>query len=567
MRGVKYLMINTFVVLTCWGLFYIGSLLFFNLYSGDTRTATFCKFFIFLIILSLVFLPGITGHYIFGDDTTAWRWPNKEWAAHPGYGFAARAGRPLSRIHLSILSLIDNVSDANFVRFLTIILISIIAVSMDVWFRMICGVSRNISFLLSLTIVTLPPFQLYVHWMSTYCMALAILMSMFSAILLLKPKSDDPDRLEFRTIYSSKIDQEKSRYFRLLQKIEKKIPLTIILSLSLWICSLLTYQPSTTFFVALLAFWLSGVDSRHLDLKKWPWLHLAIFIIAAGAYLFAFKMLVPANATGVDLYSNELTSNYLIKIIWFLTDPVVKVLHLWHLSPSITIACGIFFIILMGIAFEYFDLVRPRLEDKQRSEFVRNFLWKYLSIFILTFLSSIVIIVIKNNFFAYRSSAPLIVFIFLIFWSSVRKIISHYINEQKSEFAVTITLIFICVAGILSAHTTFKKYCVDNNSMELRYIENEIAQKYNYNITHIHIISPVASTSLIDTGEFDITNCSGHNCPWLVQIAFTENQIHPKDLIVSSDTKKVFFQPPNMLVIDLNKIQSSSPYLGSTANP
>jgi hypothetical protein len=547
-------MINTFVVLTCWGLFYIGTLLFFNLYSGDTKTATFCKFFLFLIILSLVFFPGISEYYIFADDTTVWRWPNKEWSAHPGYGFAALSGRPISRIHLSMLSLIDNVSDANFVRFLAIILIAIIAVSMDVWFRMICGVSRNISFLLSLSIVTLPPFQIYVHWMGTYCMALAILLSMFSAILLLKPKSSDPDKLEFRTIYSSNIDQGKSRYYQLLKRIEEKIPLTIILSFTLWICSLLTYQPSATFFVALLAFWLTRVDCRDFDLKKWPWLHLAIFIIAAGVYLFAFKIMVPANAIGVDLYSNELTSDYLTKIIWFLTDPIVKALHLWRISPPEAVAGGILFIILSGIVLEVIDLFR--VENKKINGLVLNFLWKYLALLFLILLSSGVQLAIKPDVFFYRSFAPLVATIFILFWSGVQRIVAFFTQREKSEFVAMIILLFICVTGIFSAHTTFKKYCVDNNSMELKYIENEIAKKYNPDITQIHIISPLPSNSVYYTGEFDATTCNGLNCPWLVQIAFQENGIQPNDLIVSSDTKKVIVQSPHMLIIDLNKINS-----------
>ncbi len=550
-------MIDTFVVLTCWGLFYIGSLLFFNLYSGDSKTATFCKFFLFLLILSVVFLPGLTSHYIFGDDTTAWRWPNKEWTAHPGYGFAARAGRPFSRIHLSILSLIDNVRDANYVRFLTIILIAIIAVSMDVWFRMVCGASRNISFLLSLSIVTLPPFQIYVHWMSTYCMALAILLSMFSAILLLKPSRSDPDKLEFRTIYPSKTEQGKSRYFNFIQRIEEKIPLTIILSFALWICSLLTYQPSATFFVAMMTFWMTKVDCRDFDLKKWPWMHLTIFIIAAAAYLLTFKILVPANATGVDLYSNSLTFNYPAKIIWFLTEPLVTAMHLWHISPSIAVGGGIFLIIIIGIALEYFDLIRS--ENKHRNDFARNFLRKYSSIFFLILLSSAVIIIMKKDFYACRSSSSLMATVFILFWSCSHRIVSFFAQKEKSEFAATIVLLFICVVGIFSAHTTFKKYCVDNNSMELRYIENEISRKYNPNITHIHVISPLPSDSFLYTGEFGATTCHGLNCPWLVQIAFMEADIHPQDLIVSSDTKKVVFQSPHMLIIDLNKIKDSVP--------
>lgn len=553
---------NTWIVLTVWGLFYFASILFLNAYSGESKAISFFKFLFFLIILSLVFWPGITGHYIFHDDVYLWKWQKADWTTHPQYAVEGLIGRPLARImRFSVESLVDKVSDANVVRFLTIIILSLTALSLDVWFRMVCGVSKKMSFLLSLSMVTLPPFQIYIHWMNSYPMAVAILLSIFSAILLLKPHRSGPVELAFRTFSSSRTEQGYTRYFALLKNVEQKFPVAVLLSFFLLMISLMTYQPAAPFFIALLTFWLIGLDSRKLSTVTWPWLHLTIFMMTLGVYLFVFKMLVPVSAMGDhSVYSNALVSNYTEKLLWLLREPMIAILNLWHVFPSRVIARIILLIIVLGVLLEFVHLLKS--DDHRKFVLVRNFLWKYSVIIVFAFMSSGVVLAIKSaDGILYRAAAPQTAIIFILVWHSIKNIFFTFVKKEKGEIAITFILFLMGVAGMFMAHHTFKKYCVDINVLELNYIENELAQKYNSQIKTIHVIRPagVSSTDVKIMDEFGYTTCFfPTDVPWLVKAAIQEKaiDIHNKhELMVTSGTEESTVPDPNVLIIDLRRIQ------------
>ncbi len=555
-------MMNTWIVLTIWGLFYFGSFLFLNAYSGESKAISFFKFLFFLIILSLVFLPGITGHYLFHDDVFLWQWQKTDWTTHPQYVVEGLIGRPLARImRFSVESIVDNVSDANVVRFLTIIVISLTALSLDVWFRMVCGASKKMSFLLSLSMVTLPPFQIYVHWMNSYPMAVAILLSVFSAIVLLKPRGSDTVELEFRTISSLKTEQGNTRSFALLKNVEQKFPVGVLLSFSLLTISLLIYQPAAPFFIALLTFWLIGLDSRNLSKVTWPLLHLIIFMVTLGVYLFVFKMVVPVSAMGEhSIYSNALVSNYTEKLLWIFREPVIAILNLWHVFPSRAVAIIILLIIVLGVALEFIHLLKS--DDHEKFVLMRNFLWKYSAIIVFIFLSSGVVLAIKSaDGMLYRAAAPQTAVIFILMWHSIKNIFSTFVKKEKREIALTFVLFLIGVVAMFMAHHTFKKYCVDMNALELKHIENELSQKYNAQIKTIHVIRPagVSSTDVKMMDEFGYTTCFfPTDVPWLVKAAIQEKGIYihnRQELVVTSGTEEVIIQDPHVLTINLRRIQ------------
>lgn len=537
-------MLYTLEVLVLWGLFILGSLFFLNYFAGESKARTFGIFSLFLAILSVVYFPCITGHYIFHDDVYLWAWQKTIWATHAQYSGDGLCFRPLSRIiRFSLGNFVDHVNDANYIRFVTIIITSLTAMAIDIWLRKVCAFSRGPSCLISLAIVVLPPFQIYVSWMSAGPLAVAIFLTLCSALMLLDPAQKGPSQLMFLTV-------------PLLIKDRKKF-LKVLISSILLFCSLLIYQPVGTFYIALLAVWLIGENCQEMNFKKWPWLHLAVFFMTAFIDILLYKMLIPANAMGTgSIYNNSFTTDYAGKLWWFFQEPMVAALNLWHVFPSRAVAGAVLFIILWGVLLEFFD---PReTKDNNRGGFPWNIALKYFGVICLIFLSFSVNFIAQTNYFFYRTIAPLITIVFFLFWSGARRILAFYFKKERYEAFSRSILFLICVSGMFCAYRASKMYCVDNNTREMRYIENELAKKYNPNIWEILIIRPSGppSPQVAIQDEFGYTSCFfPSNVFCMIEAAAKEQGIilH-KGLLLSSGTSTDHFpQDPGFLIIDLNR--------------
>jgi len=521
-------MINTPVFLILGGSFILGSLFFLNHYASESIAKTLSIFLSFLAILAVVYSPAITGHYIFHDDVhLLWR-----------TGYAHRQlllGRPLGGlVNFWANSQVSSINSTNFLRFFTIILISLIALAIDIWLNRVCGFLQKASFLASLAIVTLPPFQIYVNWVVAGNMPVAILLSIYSAMLLLK--------------------RERNKRFFLNP--------SFFFSLFLLLCSLMTYQAGATFFIALLAIWLIRVDCRGVNKIEWPRVHLVIYFIATLIYFFLFKILVPANALKMgirDTYSNAVTSDYMGKLSWFFREPVLAALNLWHVFPSRAVAGGVLFIILLGVVIEFYCLMKS--EENNRGVRTRNLLLKYFIILFLIILSFGVNLVARTNIFLYRTIESLITIVFILFCIGLERVIGVFLNQKKYEVCVTIVLLFVCAYGMFSAHMTFKRYCVDNNSRELSYVENEIARKYNSSIKEIYVIRPsrLPSVYVKIADEFAVTTCFyWFDIPDFIRVAAKEKGIFLPRIIISSGMSRSYLpQDQRLLRIDLNRDNES----------
>ena len=171
-----------------WGVFIFITIFFLNLFRGESRARTFGQFFLYLFILSLIYLPALTCHCVYHDDVFIWEWDKSTWQNHPQYRTYDLLFRPLSRIIvLSLQHMVNYVNDQNFVRFITVIIISLIALALDIWFRKVCGILKSLSLLMSLALVALPGFQFIVFSLVTADRAEAILLSICSALVLLRP--------------------------------------------------------------------------------------------------------------------------------------------------------------------------------------------------------------------------------------------------------------------------------------------------------------------------------------------------------------------------------------------
>ncbi|MEI8011174.1 MAG: hypothetical protein WCI27_01650 [Candidatus Omnitrophota bacterium] len=534
------MMFNMWIVLL-WGLFFAGSLSFLNYFAAESKTRTIFIFLSFMGILSLIYYPGLTGHYIFHDDVFLWFWDKTHWTTHLQYRHTILCGRPLGAIvWLSVASFVDTVDSANMVRFFAVIIISLIALAVDIWFRRVCGLREVHSFFLVLLIVLLPPFQVYVYWISVFNIPVAILLSIYSLMLLFKLERNQALLVNILTFDIR----------------NRNVLIGSSISLVLLLCSLMTYQAGATFFIALLAMWFMRVNRGDMPTVKWPWLPVTVFGVAATAYLGVFKILVPVNAAGLKAaYHNGLVVDYAGKLGWFFREPLMAAFNLWHVPRSGAVASIVLFVIVLGIVFDFIHSIR---QNSNIRLFRKNFILKYLVILVFLFLSFGINLVVSTNGFSYRTITALITIVFILFWSGISKTCVVFLRQEQQERAITCLLFFIVTGVMILTHINFMRYCVDNNTQELNYVENELEKKYTTDIEKIHVVRP-SDPPLAGKGsgdEFGITTCFFYdNIPWLVKAAFLERKIAGGGAItLSTGAAKDFVAPrPHLLIIDLGR--------------
>ena len=138
-----------------------------------------------LLALSSVYLPALQGSYAYHDDFYLWAWSRTSFSSFPAYNFLKiNCGRPLGAVLTCTYGLlIETVSDANFVRFLTVVNISITGLIFYIWLRR-HSLNAMHSFLLILAMFTVPTYQIIVSWATSATVATALWPAALAAILV-----------------------------------------------------------------------------------------------------------------------------------------------------------------------------------------------------------------------------------------------------------------------------------------------------------------------------------------------------------------------------------------------
>ena len=117
------------------------------------------KTLVFLILLGVIisiFSPLITNYFLHHDDYYYFVWQKEHWQTHPQFKAFILYGRPIGDlIVLGEGSLIRHVADANLVRFMNVILLTIVAFLVYLWCRL-NKMSPPAAFCLALLICFLP---------------------------------------------------------------------------------------------------------------------------------------------------------------------------------------------------------------------------------------------------------------------------------------------------------------------------------------------------------------------------------------------------------------------------
>ena len=115
-------------------------------------------FLLFLIFLCITFWPAISSYYVYHDDVIFFlKTPTRLEA--PGVVFNLSIGRYIgAHLYLAMGLLINSIKDLNFVRFLGVLNLAFCASIIFFWLRNKFFSPIN-AFLLSLTVFTLPSFQ------------------------------------------------------------------------------------------------------------------------------------------------------------------------------------------------------------------------------------------------------------------------------------------------------------------------------------------------------------------------------------------------------------------------
>jgi len=474
---------------------------------ADSRKGNGIVFILFLVILSFVYSPLVTSYFAAFDD-----WYFFEWRGMRTHG-SFELGRPLQAIMMDLVyaPLIHTVEDANLARFVSILTLSFTAFAMYVFFKRY--VKNDVQmFLLSLIIVTLPPFHNYVSFLVAGPYAFGCLLSVCSALMALKA-------IESHSALRNKITDAS-------------------ISIILLIMGIGTYQPCGMLFSSMLVFWLLNKDVAHVNWKRVGGF-FAILFGSLLSYLALWRCWLNHENAGIQLwgphtYDGRVLENDFDKMYWFCDPIMIKALHLWDVvwSGKIDITVLVVLsIIVAGPVVELINIIKSG--GTARYKLVPSFVLKYVLIIVLLPISSIPILASKTNIDKYGVLPALMTSLLILLYMGIKGIVNLSTMKWKAKI-VTVVLSIMCVHSSFEANRNVMRYFALPSAIELGYARGEISRYisiYNRIPKAITVVmssrSVVVANSKYETGAPSITDADPLRAGIIIRQMLRELGIDP----------------------------------------
>ncbi len=456
------------------------------------------KAIIFLSILAaltVTYWPAMTGYYVFHDDYFFLISHNQDAFTQAQFSFFRVAGRWFG-IYLIMLDklIIHSVSDANIVRFISILNLSAAAF---IIFRCLQSRLRAVhAWLISVLIFTLPPYQVLVSWVFAGYQTFGILLSLCAAVFVWKS------------------------YLGENVPLGKKINLYNVLSFWFIFIALGIHQMSAMFYwamAALFVFFKKDETPRELMRVFLRFFRLGVSVMVW--YAIVLQILKPYYAGHtVGIYNPYvITTDVIGKGTWFIQEPLFNTLNFWNVFPDlrITIFSLVFLLLSLGLAV-------LRLKNN-KEEMKKLGLWLGVMMVLLLLSYSPALLAVKT-YALYRNNLAMMFIVVLLFLWAVNEWCQLWIS--KKNFLLSSFLVLTCLAGMLMAHRTVYYYVVLPNQKELEYVKRQLQ---SYDLNQINVIDmkiPGAECWNDKHARFDefgvITSCFEDNAKWLIEAAMKE---------------------------------------------
>lgn len=461
--------------------------------------------FLALILIVASYFPLIIFDFLYADDY-AYIFPKI--GVSDGYNFLSsledflgyfnKIGRPITGYIVWIQNyFISSIGDAKYFRYFSLLQILLIFYLFYSYFLK-KKFNRSESFIISLSVVSIPAFNLSVAWLTLQQSLFSIIFSILSYNLLNK---------YFST-------HEKNKYFY------------IILSIIFLLFAFLTYPPATTFFFIFyfLDFFLRINENEKINLLT---LDIKLFLIP-----FTFISVLILNFLMLKFYFGSIGSielNQVKKAIWFFTDIV-------PISVSFFLPIKSYIIVIIFFALLYL-FIKKYIKIKK---FGQN------SFLPVIFLLMCVLLISGFIFFplllagGYFTSSFRIIISISTFFLIVFILFSKYVLNENIYKPFLFTILFLSL--ISTCYQTYF-YIAKPSSKEFIHLKELISKSINKNTTHIHIYRPSwytgnSSLKVFDGTDYGIYSSSiSTSMNNIAYLAIQENGIDSGKFKISSSVK------------------------------
>jgi hypothetical protein len=432
----------------------------FNSILEDRRTA----FGLLLFLLLPAFLPALHGYFLHTDDYF--------WSHWGGYSFASKlrfmslVGRPLGAFFYHLMSKIQHMSQFNIPRFFSFINICTLAFLTFIWFRS-WKVLASTALFISVAIMTLPPYQVNVAYLSTVFYGMA---STFAMLALLYAKEAWKQKEPLRRAES------------------------VILAVILLIVSFADYQPGAMFYLTMLSvpLILAKPQTFWKDWHKPICLFAAVMLGGVISYYVLVKIDYAIYFTNTPVGGKydprAFVQDYGERIKWFWNGPLFEAANLWRITPSVWMARFVFSLILLG---PLGDFVEVCLESKLSWRGFASLLLKWVAIFALVPMTYSISLVSSTPSMEYRTYGPVTsLLLVLAFFGVYRWLDSSTIQIWKKKQLKLILPVLLACWGISNSSQSISDYFVIPDSAEFRSLTMAIKKfrRANGSLSDIHVI-------------------------------------------------------------------------------
>lgn len=362
------------------------------------------------------YLPAVVVPYAFSDDYR--HFGSVHGAGGSVWEREAEGGRPIQGAQLAgVLSLIPDLDSLRLVRLFG--LLGAVLLGLLLYFVLSTrGINRWLATGISVSVITLPSFQVYVSWSVLWAAPLAAILGGLASLRL----SSVSDRWSREALRPS------------------------VEAAALLLCGVLIYQPAAMFFWVFTAIEVLRPSVRLDRATRALVTRLAVAIVAMAGGGLAARVGVHFYG-GVYAGRTELVRDVVGKVGWFWDQPLVNAFNLFELVPTQTLAIAIAIVAAVGIVLLHLDKGWEAL----------GFLALAAALVPLSYAPNLVV---SENFASYRSLGGLSALVMLYAWFGVWGIARAVPRLRGRSFpnpaavrgvflALALLLSFVCVALIV----------------------------------------------------------------------------------------------------------------------
>jgi len=329
--------------------------------------------------------------------------------------------------------------------------------------------SSVLTFLATIAIFTLAPFQSMISYAGNAHLSFALLLSSVAALM------------------TNKIPIGISAIKILLN------PYTL-LSIVILFIAISTYPSSATFYwtIITLNFLHSiRISFPHIRSQTFNYFFVGISsLILYALTLQITKPLFPSPTNPLDhfIYQPKITQDILGKLEWFFNEPLINALNLWQIYPSKIWTSFIIVFIFLMLFSSLFKRKEEAFLNNEEMKF-QHFLFYTIVLISLVLLSFAPNLLAEANAAFYRCLAALssIILILLVFLINENL---TYFPVSKRQMIMTLTLITMFAFGSYRAYSNVLNYRVIPSHKEFKYLKSNIKKAIADKKEIIQIIRP-----------------------------------------------------------------------------